>query len=47
MTVDKFALESDVKIIEGLFVKLGQREEAEKVVTIFARFKGVFLLFVA
>jgi len=47
VTVDKFPLESDIKIIEGLFIKLGQREDAEKVFTIFARFKGVFLLFVA
>jgi len=31
-----------LKITEGLFVKLEQREEAEKVVTIFARFEGVF-----
>lgn len=42
MTVDKFPLESDIKIIEGLFTKLGQREDAEKVSTVFARFKGSF-----
>jgi hypothetical protein len=43
----QFTLESNMKIIEGRFIKLEQREEAEKVVTIFARFKEVFLLFVA
>ena len=47
VTVDKFHLESNIKIIEGLFIKLGQREEAEKVFTIFAKFKGGFQLFVA
>jgi hypothetical protein len=36
-----------MKIIEGMFIELEQREDAEKVVTIFARFKGVFLLLVA
>jgi hypothetical protein len=47
VTVHKFTLESDITVIEGLFAKLGQREDAVKVVTIFARFEGVFLLFVA